>query len=252
MASLNEYYNQFLNDLAAKYQGQIDTETKNYNASKNDLKNALDTNKELLGKSREQAMRSAYISQQKAMRDVPTALASQGIKGGLTESTYGNLLKTYQNARGNATSSYNEQVGKLGQEYQNNLTGLNNSYRTNINNINTAKETDAWGRANDRWSAYLQKEAERRAQEAEQREQERWELEKQELERRLASSNNSGRGRNDNGGRGKYYLNQTGQYYDSQEEARRALKSALAKEAAQRKARTNTSGIEQRSPNRNF
>lgn len=202
MASLNEYYNQFLNDLAAKYQGQIDVETENYNASKNDLKNTFDMNKELLGKSREQAMRSAYISQQKAMRDVPAALASQGIKGGLTESTYGNLLKTYQNARGNATSSYNEQIGKLGQDYQSNLTNLNNSYRTNINNINAAKETDAWGRANDSWSAYLQEEAERRAAE-------QWELEKQERERAASSaggSGRSGRSSRSSGGGGKYYI----------------------------------------------
>ncbi|MBC5648253.1 hypothetical protein [Christensenella tenuis] len=220
MASLNEYYNQFLNDLAAKYQGQIDVETENYNASKNDLKNTFDMNKELLGKSREQAMRSAYISQQKAMRDVPAALASQGIKGGLTESTYGNLLKTYQNARGNATSSYNEQIGKLGQDYQSNLTNLNNSYRTNINNINAAKETDAWGRANDSWSAYLQEEAERRAAE-------QWELEKQERERAASSGGGSGRsGRSIKGKKSEDSLEElreqdkklasTGGYYASQ------------------------------------
>ena len=166
MTSRDEYYKQYLNDLATQYQGQIDTETQNYNANKTDLTNAYNQNAKTLAGTREQAMRDAYISQQKAMRDVPTALAAQGIRGGMTESTYGNLLKTYQNARGAATSSYNQQFGQLGQTYQSNLTSLGNSYRTNINNINTAKE------------------AERRAQE-------QWELERQQA--RSSSGGSSGR-----------------------------------------------------------
>ena len=184
MASRDEYYKQYLNDLATQYQGQIDTETQNYNANKTDLTNAYNQNAKTLAGTREQAMRDAYISQQKAMRDVPTALAAQGIRGGMTESTYGNLLKTYQNARGAATSSYNQQFGQLGQTYQSNLTSLGNSYRTNINNINTAKEADAWARAGDSWNAYLQQEAEQRAQE-------QWELERQQA--RSSSGGSSGR-----------------------------------------------------------
>ena len=172
MPSLNKYYTQYLNDLGSQYKAQMDTETQNYNASKKNLDSSYNRSAGQLGTVREQAMRDAYVSQQKAMRDMPVTLAAQGIRGGMTESTYGNLLKTYQNSRNAATTSYNQQYGDLTQNYQNNMTELENAYRKSISDIKAAQNADAWARANDSWAAYLQEQAEKRAQE-------QWDMEKQ-------------------------------------------------------------------------
>ena len=163
MPSLNKYYTQYLNDLGSQYKAQMDTETQNYNASKKNLDSSYNRSAGQLGTVREQAMRDAYVSQQKAMRDMPVTLAAQGIRGGMTESTYGNLLKTYQNSRNAATTSYNQQYGDLTQNYQNNMTELENAYRKSISDIKAAQNADAWARANDSWAAYLQEQAEKRA-----------------------------------------------------------------------------------------
>lgn len=241
MPSLNEYYTQYLNDLGSQYKVQMDTETQNYNASKKNLDSSYNRSAGQLGTVREQAMRDAYVSQQKAMRDMPVTLAAQGIRGGMTESTYGNLLKTYQNSRNAATTSYNQQYGDLTQNYQNNMTELENAYRKNISDIKAAQNADAWARANDSWAAYLQEQAEKRAQE-------QWDMEKQKKTGRSSgggggSTGNSGTmteyqkrsameaadkaaGRDPYAWQKRYYLNATGKWYRTQAEAREALKKA--------------------------
>lgn len=65
---------------------------------------------------KEKAQKQAYISRMNAQRDLPSALAAQGIGGGASESVYAELLKNYENVRMEADNIFLTGVGELERE----------------------------------------------------------------------------------------------------------------------------------------
>ena len=101
--------------------------------------NRYNTSVSQLGKSRDKAMREAYITREQSKRDVPTMLAQQGITGGATETTLSNLYRNYMNARNAANESYDTNKVTLDNEYQTNMLKLRDSYDDTIANLEDKK-----------------------------------------------------------------------------------------------------------------
>lgn len=121
----------YANRIAQAKKNRADDEkavTDRYNTSVNQL-----------SKSRDKAMREAYITREQSKRDVPTMLAQQGITGGATETTLSNLYRNYMNARNSANESFDTNKVNLDNEYQSNMLKLRDSYDDTIANLEDKK-----------------------------------------------------------------------------------------------------------------
>lgn len=143
----NAIYKQAYDNLATPFDEQL----KYYENSKNEQIGALDASRtageQKLSKAKEQAMQAAYWNRLQAQRDLPKALASQGIRGGLTETAYGDLLGTYENSRNAATDSYNNQIANLRNDYNEKVAGINSAFETNKGNLYQQRRAEAYNMA---------------------------------------------------------------------------------------------------------
>ena len=121
------------------YANRIAQVKKNRQEDEAAVTNRYNTSVSQLGKSRDKAMREAYITREQSKRDVPTMLAQQGITGGATETTLSNLYRNYMNARNAANESFDTNKVTLDNEYQSNMLKLRDSYDDTIANLEDKK-----------------------------------------------------------------------------------------------------------------
>lgn len=121
------------------YANRIAQAKKNRQEDEAAVTNRYNTSVSQLGKSRDKAMREAYITREQSRRDVPAMLAQQGITGGATETTLSNLYRNYMNARNAANESFDTNKVTLDNEYQSNMLKLRDSYDDTIANLEDKK-----------------------------------------------------------------------------------------------------------------
>lgn len=105
---------------------------------KKTLKQQYDTSLAQLDKSRNNALREAYIAREQNKRTMPGLMAAQGVSGGASETALSSLMKSYQAARNSANDSYNTNKVSLDNSYMSNLADSENNY---LNNMATLKST---------------------------------------------------------------------------------------------------------------
>lgn len=123
------------------------------------LKSSYDTQVSNLGKTRDAALREAYINREIQKRDMPSLLSMQGLRGGATETALSSLLKSYQNARNTAYDTYAQ-----------NKTAADNSYNTNLANLGSSYADKFATVEANRSSALMQLYQQKAAQEQAERE----------------------------------------------------------------------------------
>lgn len=189
------------------------------------------------------ALQNAYGTRRMAEKNLPQFLASQGITGGLTETTASGLYSDWQNAQNAANTSHNKAITELKNSHMGTLASLKTKWAQTIGEAEQNKRNDAFARAQFAYQAYLAEE----------------EKKKQEAAAAASRSSSSGGGSSSGGSSnaGKYYLNATGKYYNTQAEAAAALKAHTALQnginAVQSVVNTVAGNKNPtRSPNRNF
>ena len=117
------------------YTTQTNDLKKRQEADEKNLTDQYNTAVSNLGKSRDNALREAYITRMQSQRTVPAMLRQQGINGGASETTLANINRTYQQARNAANDSYGQNKTSLENTYNTNLATLRGNYADRLNDI---------------------------------------------------------------------------------------------------------------------
>ena len=88
-----------------------------YNKQLENEKRIYDRSVEKLGAAQDAAMQEAYLASREAQRQLPQALAAQGMHGGLTESSMVDLANNYQNSRNNVATTYADNLADVELDY---------------------------------------------------------------------------------------------------------------------------------------
>ena len=101
------------------------------------LKAGYDQQQADLLANRNKALKEAYISKMKEERDMPSAMARQGLNGGMAESNIASINRAYQNNRNAAETNYNNNKTTLGVGYEGDLANIRSQY---VDAIATARQ----------------------------------------------------------------------------------------------------------------
>ena len=101
------------------------------------LKAGYDQQQTALADNRNKALREAYISKMKEERDMPSAMARQGLNGGMVESNVASINRAYQNNRRAAEDNYANNKTTLDVGYEGDLANIRSQY---VDAIATARQ----------------------------------------------------------------------------------------------------------------
>lgn len=171
-----------------------DKQVQEYNNAKAQEQAALDTQlkagTDSLAKTRDEALRQAYISKRQNEVNLPQMLSANGISGGATETAAASLLRNYQNARNSAGNAYTEGETNLRNTYNTNAATLGSKYATLLAELQQKRRDDAISKAQFAYTAALEKE---KMEEEKRRWEEEMAFQKKQYEDQLASSRSSSR-----------------------------------------------------------
>jgi len=121
--ALLDYYNSLLAQQQAQrqaaYNNTVAQQKKNYEYNVGQVNNSADN-----------ALKQAYINRMQNQRTMQQNLAAQGLSGGASETTLGNLLNAYSNSRNNIETNRTSNIADLGNTYANNLANASNILTT--------------------------------------------------------------------------------------------------------------------------
>lgn len=101
------------------------------------LKAGYDQQQTALADNRNKALREAYISKMKEERDMPSAMARQGLNGGMVESNVASINRAYQNNRRAAEDNFANNKTTLDVGYEGDLANIRSQY---VDAIATARQ----------------------------------------------------------------------------------------------------------------
>lgn len=101
------------------------------------LKAGYDQQQTALADNRNKALREAYISKMKEERDMPSAMARQGLNGGMVESNVASINRAYQNNRRAAEDNFANNKATLDVGYEGDLANIRSQY---VDAIATARQ----------------------------------------------------------------------------------------------------------------
>ena len=101
------------------------------------LKAGYDQQQANLQANRNKALKEAYISKMKEERDMPSAMARQGLNGGMVESNVASINRAYQNNRRAAEDNYANNKTTLDVGYEGDLANIRSQY---VDAIATARQ----------------------------------------------------------------------------------------------------------------
>ena len=152
-----------------KYRKGIDTSF--YNNAVNTYKKQQETNRQQqisdAGQTRDAALRQAYINKMQSQQNLNKTLATQGIRGGATETSNLRLATTYGNQRAAANSDYANSVTSIHSgieqniaDYTSDMNSRAEEYRQNLAQARWQAEredaTNEQNRLTDYWSNFYQ------------------------------------------------------------------------------------------------
>lgn len=163
-------FEDFYKEQLAKSGNGYDDQINGYKASQAAEEQALEARRAASAKKLEdqkfQAQQDAYVARRMAEKNMPQLLAAQGISGGMTETTAGNIYADYLNSQNKANSAFTSANAELGTNYNTNLASLKTKWSQAIGEAQQNKRNDAFAKAQWAYQAY-QAEEERKRQEAE-------------------------------------------------------------------------------------
>lgn len=176
-------------------QAGYDKQAQEYDNAKRQEQAALDAQfkagTDSLAKTRDNALRGAYISRRQNESSLPSMLSANGISGGATETATASLLRNYQNARNSANSAYSEGESGLRNTYNTNAATLGSKYATMLAELQQKRRDDAIAKAQFAYNAAVEKE---RMEEEQRRWEEEMAFQRKQYEDRLAASRASSSG----------------------------------------------------------
>lgn len=152
-----------------KYRKGINTDY--YNNAVNTYKQQQEANRQQqisdAGKTRDSALKQAYVQRMQNQQALKNTLAQSGIRGGATETANLNLMNQYGTARSAANTDYSNSVKSINQsidqniaDYQSDMMSRAEEYRQNLAQAKwqAAREdaTNEQNRLTDYWSNYYQ------------------------------------------------------------------------------------------------
>lgn len=129
------------------------------------LKAGYDQQQTALADNRNKALREAYISKMKEERDMPSAMARQGLNGGMVESNVASINRAYQNNRRAAEDNFANNKTTLDVGYEGDLANIRSQY---VDAIATARQNAnslALSNAGTRYNALVAEEEKKKAEE---------------------------------------------------------------------------------------
>lgn len=152
-----------------KYRKNIDTSF--YDNAINTYKQQQETNRQQqisdAGQTRDAALRQAYINKMQSQQNLNKTLATQGIRGGATETSNLRLATTYGNQRAAANTDYANSVTSINRgidqniaDYTSDMNSRAEEYRQNLAQARWQAEredaTNEQNRLTDYWSNFYQ------------------------------------------------------------------------------------------------
>lgn len=152
-----------------KYRKNIDTSF--YDNAINTYKQQQETNRQQqisdAGQTRDAALRQAYINKMQSQQNLNKTLATQGIRGGATETSNLRLATTYGNQRAAANTDYANSVTSINRgidqniaDYTSDMQSRAEEYRQNLAQARWQAEredaTNEQNRLTDYWSNFYQ------------------------------------------------------------------------------------------------
>ena len=138
---------------------QVSALRKAMNSSKDALNEAFDASVGTLNNSVTRGKQDAYIAQQKALKNLPQAMAAAGYTGGITESTAAGLAGDYQNALLSLENQKAQELARLQADKAQGIANVDANYQTQISNALQAAQQMAYQREQDAAQLELQQRA---------------------------------------------------------------------------------------------
>ena len=155
-AIYNEEYKKAIGDSVANLE-------KTRAAAETSLKKSYDNSVNKVKQDQNEALRQAYISKRKEELYAQSALARQGLSGGMSETNQASILRNYQNNRNTANKNYQTNLSSLEQGYNSDLASLRANYDDYINSARQNAVSIAISNAANRYNILKAEEEEQKA-----------------------------------------------------------------------------------------
>ena len=151
---LNAVWMAYLNDLKAQAQAAYDrnmarisdsynqgasTLSSNLSSSMDQLSRARDASNLGITRDAESSLKSAYINNMMARRDMRQNMSAQGLNGGAAESTMASLANNYGTSRNNIETTRNRSLEELERTYNSNVAQAQQAYNSALANLYAQK-----------------------------------------------------------------------------------------------------------------
>lgn len=121
--------------ISAAYDNAASLLKGNYDSQVGTLRSAKKKSTRELNVDSEQALREAYITKMQNQRDLNQRLASQGLNGGLAETTMARLANNYGNSRTQVNNTRNRSLAGINQTYAEQLASALQNYNQAMANL---------------------------------------------------------------------------------------------------------------------
>lgn len=121
--------------ISAAYDNAANLLKGNYDSQVGTLRSAKKKSTRELNVDSEQALREAYITKMQNQRDLQQRLASQGLNGGMTETTMARLANNYGNSRTSVNNTRNRSLAGINQTYAEQLAAALQAYNQSMANL---------------------------------------------------------------------------------------------------------------------
>jgi len=129
------------------------------------LKAGYDQQQANLTANKNKALKEAYISKMKEERDMPSAMARQGLNGGMVESNLASINRAYQNNRNAAEENYANNKTTLDVGYEGDLANIRSQYVDAIASARQNANSLALTQAGQRYNVLVAEEEKKKAEE---------------------------------------------------------------------------------------
>lgn len=127
-------YNKNMGYLSSAYDKRGELHKNSYQSALEQLQAGYDSGARGVNANADNAQQQAYINAMMAQRDMPQALAAQGITGGASESTLADMRNSYGNSRNQIDTGRNESLTTLLDALNSNKASALQSYNTQLSN----------------------------------------------------------------------------------------------------------------------
>lgn len=128
-------YNRNMERIQSSYNQGAQTLSNNLSSSMSQLAAARDASNLGITRDAESSLKSAYINNMMARRDMRQNMSAQGLNGGAAESTMASLANNYGTSRNNIETTRNRNLEDLERTYNANVASAQQAYNSAVANL---------------------------------------------------------------------------------------------------------------------